>query len=83
MKKILKKLVRHHPSTRVDPQRKLIIGNSMTGETEDHSGKLTLKDEELIGFIETMDKRLSSLEHDLWAIQRRIAEIADDEVQDR
>jgi hypothetical protein len=40
---------------------------------------LTLEDRELIGFIEAMDKRLYSLEHDLWIIRNRIAEWNDGE----
>ncbi|WP_340268717.1 hypothetical protein [Sphingobium mellinum] len=54
-------------------------GASVIKDSEDQPGGLTLEDRELIGFIETLDKRLASLEHDLWVAQRQMAEIIDKE----
>lgn len=58
-------------------------GASVTENSEDRSGGLTLEDRELIGFIETLDKRLASLEHDLWVARRQMAELIDNEDRKR
>lgn len=40
-----------------------------------NSCTLTLKDMEIIGFLEALDKRIAALEHDLWLARRKITEL--------
>lgn len=56
-------------------------GASVNDEANDRPDELTLTDKELIGFIETLDKRICSLEHDLWVVRSAFAKIADSEKQ--
>ena len=46
---------------------------AVTAKTDETKDGLTLEDRELIGIIETIDRRVASLEHDVWVIRGKIA----------
>ncbi|KKW93109.1 hypothetical protein [Sphingobium chungbukense] len=75
----LTKLVHGLKKAGTESQGNSNSGASVIEDSEDQSGGLTLEDRELIGFIETLDKRLASLEHDLWIARRQMAELIDNE----
>jgi len=45
----------------------------MATKADDVQDGLTLEDRQLIGIIETIDRRVASLEHDVWVIRGKIA----------
>jgi len=46
---------------------------TMATKADDVQDGLTLEDRQLIGIIETIDRRVASLEHDVWVIRGKIA----------